>query len=74
MTVILVGRSKIEFQGEYLKRIECECDLLHGMSSNYPQTALWFKHLLSQGMADNTGLSQWAFAKTPGPLSVVFTH
>ena len=39
VTVILVGRSEIKFQWKYLKGIGCEWDLLHGMSSNYPQTA-----------------------------------
>ena len=36
--VILVGKSEIKFQWKHLKGIGCEWDLLHGMSSNYPQT------------------------------------
>ena len=33
------GPTLVYFQWKYLKGIGCERDLLHGMSSNYPQTA-----------------------------------
>ena len=36
---ILARRSESIFPVKYLKGIGCEWDLLHGMSSNYPQTA-----------------------------------
>ena len=38
MTVIWCFNHRVYFQWEYLKRIWCEWDLLHGMNSNYPQT------------------------------------
>ena len=39
LNTLVVGRSEIKFQWKYLKGIGCKWDLLHGMSSGYPQTA-----------------------------------